>query len=401
MMHCLHKTFLLMVFVCSIAGGTTSASDGRIRIGQVDMPLEIYQSGSYVLTESLTVTGGPAIVVSANHVTIDLAGHSIRNVGAQVGSSGISVAFLETYGLRVHNGALVNFGDGVFLGNHSRAENLRLSLVRRAFRLGEGSMVSNVQVIDCDFANEGVVSPGSMLFDISVAGGLPAMASFVYYQLQGANRVDNFRLSGIHATDASLGVSIMSVGRGSAISRVQLVDNSMLNTSFTGIQMTESLLTDSRISDIRADDFNVTGLNMTRSMAVRSSVNNATSASSGYGMIVTDSMLTDCQMQGGFSGLAYSILSTGSRASGNLVKGPNWDIRGTPNILRDNHIITTNAYGFIGQQTANHLLVRNSAAGAATDFISTANSTNHFALVQQFPGTNYVFNNNTWANIRY
>lgn len=82
----MRKTLLALVVGLFIVG-SGHAGDGRIEISQADMaspPYVIANSGSYVLTENLTVTnaGVYGIDVQVDNVTIDLNGFSLHGPGA-------------------------------------------------------------------------------------------------------------------------------------------------------------------------------------------------------------------------------------------------------------------------------------------------------------------------------
>jgi hypothetical protein len=83
----------------------------------------ISQPGSYVLEHNLTSTGGDCLVITADFVTIDLAGFTITGGGraaiaAPQGGNGIAV----------RNGSINHFGSGVDLSSArgSLVEGLRV-----------------------------------------------------------------------------------------------------------------------------------------------------------------------------------------------------------------------------------------------------------------------------------
>ena len=53
--------------------------------------ITISQSGSYYLTENLTVTTGDGITINASEITLDLNGFTIRSTKATAGYSGVKV----------------------------------------------------------------------------------------------------------------------------------------------------------------------------------------------------------------------------------------------------------------------------------------------------------------------
>lgn len=86
----------------------------------------IDQSGSYVLDRNLQAERD-CLVVTANNVTIDLAGYTITGAGIPSGGSGIRTApaaVLE--GITVRNGTVTNFNEGIRLtGHHHVVEEIR------------------------------------------------------------------------------------------------------------------------------------------------------------------------------------------------------------------------------------------------------------------------------------
>jgi hypothetical protein len=131
---------------CAAYGG-----DGRIRISQADIETApftyvITNSGSYVLTENLSV-GAPdmdGISVQANDVTLDLNGFAVRCVA---GSSGTGIIQSNGWsGLCVKNGMVSGWNEvgaaGILaLGDGNRIENVIASGNRDGIRIGDGGVV--------------------------------------------------------------------------------------------------------------------------------------------------------------------------------------------------------------------------------------------------------------------
>jgi hypothetical protein len=111
-------------------------------------PVKINVGGAYVLTSNLAPVNEDAIIVSASHVSIDLAGFEIAGnykcsaLPCAAGTTtGISAAS-PTTGLRVRNGTVRGFGlDGVQGGDGARVEGLTVRAVgRHGLNLGPGSV---------------------------------------------------------------------------------------------------------------------------------------------------------------------------------------------------------------------------------------------------------------------
>lgn len=132
-MNIISRRQLIAYAILLTAGRLAFGADGRIEISQLSFsspPYFISQSGSYVLTENITVTntGVDGISVQADNVTIDLNGFTITGPGAGSGN-GISQAWTGR-GLTVCNGKLSEWSGA------SR---------RAVFANGQGSRVVGVQ----------------------------------------------------------------------------------------------------------------------------------------------------------------------------------------------------------------------------------------------------------------
>lgn len=108
----------------------------RIPIYAGDLPLTIGQSGSYYLAEDISTTGA-GIVVTVNHVTIDLTGFSLR------GGTGPGIDGGTTAGLTVRNGVIVGWdGAGLTAGSNTVvADLIVLSNQGNGMTLGPDSRV--------------------------------------------------------------------------------------------------------------------------------------------------------------------------------------------------------------------------------------------------------------------
>jgi len=86
---------------------TVWAGDGQIDIAT--LPFTISQSGSYVVTcdLSLSTTNTNGITISANDVTLDLNGHTLRGPGKAAGTSGSGIYLGSTrYNIAIRNGVV-------------------------------------------------------------------------------------------------------------------------------------------------------------------------------------------------------------------------------------------------------------------------------------------------------
>lgn len=100
------------------------------------LPYVIGEPGLYCLTRSheIALTGGAAIEVQADHVTVDLGGHTIDNTRGGLASKALGIFSWERGHVVVKNGTLVSFEEAVALsgpfgGSYSfnhRVEDLRV-----------------------------------------------------------------------------------------------------------------------------------------------------------------------------------------------------------------------------------------------------------------------------------
>ena len=102
----------------------------------------ISQPGSYELANNLTANGD-CLVITADFVTIDLAGFAISGTGGP-GFTAISGGNVE--GITVRNGSISGFSTGVDLGG-GIVEGLRVSVLQ--------SVVGNLHGYNCQWNCEG------------------------------------------------------------------------------------------------------------------------------------------------------------------------------------------------------------------------------------------------------
>ena len=182
-------TFLVSLsFV--LAGTAAFAVDGVIEISEAAIraaggfPHVIGAPGSYRLTTNLNVLEQKtAIVISANDVTLDLNGFTIRGPGLGApGAAGIDAG--QTLNTTVRNGTVAGFsGEGIF-GQQMRIEDVRVTgNANDGVYTGANSVVRNV------------IAVGNGADGIEIVGGLVtgclsnANGGFGLRTAQGANIV--------------------------------------------------------------------------------------------------------------------------------------------------------------------------------------------------------------------
>jgi hypothetical protein len=81
------------------------------------VPLTISAPGSYCLTGDLAISSGTAINIQSDNVVLDLNGHTLSGPGGSASTTGIFSNMRR--GVRVHNGTLRGFLNGVLIDDHN------------------------------------------------------------------------------------------------------------------------------------------------------------------------------------------------------------------------------------------------------------------------------------------
>jgi hypothetical protein len=135
----------------------------------IDSCREINAPGSYLLTTDLSGSydGVTCFRIKAQNVTLDLGGHTIRGYN---GSPSYGVLAQATLGIKVVNGIVADFFDGVFLGNTFGAivENLQVNVNKHDGLIGgSGAVIQHVRATQN--RHVGVTTgSGSFLNDLAV-----------------------------------------------------------------------------------------------------------------------------------------------------------------------------------------------------------------------------------------
>lgn len=145
---------------------TTAAVEARMPISSA--PFTITQSGSYYLTDNLSVASGDAITVSASDVNLDLAGFTISDAG----SAGAAIKIDDSHArVTVRNGILDGFtygirgstttdglfvdlvidndgdGTGIWLGHANTVRSCKIrNTAASGINVGDGNLVEDVTV---------------------------------------------------------------------------------------------------------------------------------------------------------------------------------------------------------------------------------------------------------------
>jgi hypothetical protein len=218
---------ILGALVLAPAGG--ARADTREGPIAIDKCQTISQPGSYKLVNNLTFTGtmgGACLVITANFVSIDLAGFNISGSGGDMGIVAEPEPHLTLTGLAVKNGSISDFDVGVDLSS------------------ADGSIVQGLRVVGTFpngggigiFAANGIVKGNTVTsykIGFSVTGTVTG--NYVFFNRdqgfsigQGSTVIGN-TVSGLGTTLARVGFSVLCPSN--------VTDNTALNTT-TNLQLT-------------------------------------------------------------------------------------------------------------------------------------------------------------------
>jgi len=380
------------------------AANGQIKLGQRNIPLTITNSGSYVLTESVTNGSGSAIQVAANNVTLDLNGYAIKGNRTSF-SSAISV-FEGWRGVRILNGHLEDFGRfAVGLGDFGRMERITISGCGQAVGAGEGCLILDCQVFSnstVDIGNPIDFGPGSIVQNV-LYGDSVSKYPFDAIVEGSAGSL----LSGIHvAHQATTGACwVVQAGAGSLVAGCTVADCRTRAGPMIGIQaLFGSLVVDSAVQGIEVVNGSAVGLRAShgamvlrcRVNAVTSSLSQATGLYGTYGTAVSDCTITDVAG----TGVEFDSMGRVVRSVSSGHAGLGYEVIRGGVVLRENHAARTSGYGYQIRGFTS-LLLLNTASRAGSGFWDFVGQTNHRAQVVSSPGMFYELRSNSWANIRY
>jgi hypothetical protein len=123
---------IVLALGAMILAPSSQAQDAREGPIEIAKCQTISQPGSYKLVNNLTFTSssGTCLTITANFVTIDLAGFTISNPGPLPTPVNVTTAIAagnHTNGIAVRNGSIAGFGAGVDLeGSNSIVEGVRV-----------------------------------------------------------------------------------------------------------------------------------------------------------------------------------------------------------------------------------------------------------------------------------
>jgi hypothetical protein len=380
------------------------AANGQIKIGQRDFPLTITNSGSFILTESVTNGSGMAIQVQANYVTLDLNGYTMKGNRSSF-STGIGT-FEGVCGLYVRNGHLEDFGRyAVGLGDFGRMERVAISGCGQAVSAGEGSLIIDCQVYSNSTADIGDpinLDSGSILQDFLYEDNVSQQPFDAVVDGADACLLSRVQVARVSTTGTCW---VVQGGSGSLVSECVVADCDTRASTMIGIRVLDgALVADSAVRDIAVVNGSAYGLSGTvgsmflrcQVEAITSSVSSAKGVYGLYGTCVSDCRISDVAG----TGLSFDTMGRIVRTTSSDHSGLGYEAIRSGVVLRENHAAHTLNYGYQIRGFTS-LLLLNTAFRAGSGFSDFPGQTNHRAQVVSSPGMFYELRSNSWANVRY
>lgn len=149
-----------LIFALAAAAWLTAAparADTANCIEIVSVPVEITVQGVHCLKTNIqaNLADGPAILVAANNVTIDLNGFKLGNLAAGNQTAAVGIATLERKNVIIQNGSIRGFAIGIMLlgdpygpsfGHRIERMSLDNNLFTGIFAIGGGIVIRDNQI---------------------------------------------------------------------------------------------------------------------------------------------------------------------------------------------------------------------------------------------------------------
>lgn len=206
-----------MAFAATASGEEASTLGTRAIHG----PTTITRSGAYVLDRNFALEEeGPAIVIAAADVTLDLAGHTVSGPG---GKQGAGIRIEGVNGIRVRNGSIARFGFGIQVVN---AHDVRLEDLQIRGEDGGGPPPGEVGIL--------VLNSRAVVVERNTVSRT-FLGVFVRGGGSGGNRIGLNTLTG--GQNGQIGICYNPDGSGSPAGPAgDLVYNNLVSRFRTGIQ---------------------------------------------------------------------------------------------------------------------------------------------------------------------
>jgi hypothetical protein len=311
-------TFVAMGFCSCFLVSGTNANEGRRPLFE---PTTISQSGSYVLTRDITIEMGPALIIDAPQVTIDLNGKSIETPSSEDASLIEVSATVQR--LTIRNGHLT----GGYWAISGGSTQLRLIADHLSVSEANGAIQVTAR---------------------SVEIGVSTLATYQQALNLNASTIqvigNTIRHESIHANDWSCGIALN--GFDTAVLR----DNTVECWAYNGQAV--SLVGNQPGSSVLIDHNTITGSGTGQGISMVSgaliSNNSLTGFRTGainlsYGNTVINNRLSDA----GGLGSGISVNGSDNVVRGNLVKNyyTGISVAGARNRIEDNTVVDSWEYG--------------------------------------------------------
>lgn len=239
------KPVVLCLMVATLTLAPAVADEGRI---PVFGPTVITQPGHYIMTRDISISGGHAIAIQANNVTLDLDGHTIVSNGAGASDDAIAVSSaLASVGVVIRNGRIQGGYNGISSDNVNGVR-LRIQGVEIMRSASSAILVLSGEQVDIegcyvhDVANAGIVitsSAGTILDNIvEGAGGFGIAAQGLRSGQVLRNVVRDIGSAVVNAAGIALFDSVPAGTSGGALVRGNTVSALPGGTDDDGIRVT-------------------------------------------------------------------------------------------------------------------------------------------------------------------
>jgi parallel beta-helix repeat protein len=172
---------------------------------------------------------GPGLVIGADSITLDLAGHTIDGA-----NGGIGIDAATRSGLTIERGTIREFGTGIFLNDTSASHLRRLTIRQTEIALDSPILFSNGTIVRNRFLENGTAVRLESLSDGNLIQGNVLLGNRAGILLRGSrdNRIVGNRLVGAQGT---AGIELNGGFR-------TLVAHNFVSGSFNGIEIFSSRL---------------------------------------------------------------------------------------------------------------------------------------------------------------
>jgi len=379
------------------------AGDGRVEISQVHLdppPFVIQESGSYLLTEDLTIAGtnASAIKVDASDVTIDLNGFTLQGPGESYSATAIWQTSTNR-GLTVRNGKLKGWANGMGVGGQAdcRVENVVVRDGGYGIYGYENCVISDCLIV----SNKGMygfcidVRSGSQVRNCTVTGNAmggqePEWCGGI--SVERGSIVSDCVVSDNRFTHNHNNYPLYSgiaVGTDSIVSRCTVSYNTMAGTYYgSGIFGGSGASILDCVVSSNAAVYGIWASGLVRGCRVVDSGGD-------YGIRMAGGRAENCEVtQGTGSGIQASSGTTVINNTCTALSSGTGIVTASSNITVEANTVIENSNG-ISAYTNGCIFVGNRAMGNATNYLNVAVSGNIYGPITNaavaHPGANYSF----------